>query len=59
MKTYTIEDIKTAFEDGYYEGVGDDAWYRDHDDEGQLKDDASVHRYIEEHLEVLKSKETD
>ena len=53
MKTYTIEDIKTAFEDGYYEGVGDDAWYRDHDDEGELKDDASVHKYIREHLESV------
>lgn len=56
MKTYTIDDIKEAFEDGYYEGAGDDAWYRAHDEDGKLNADASVHRLIKEHVDNLERK---
>jgi len=44
MKQYTLQDIKDAYEDGYYEGAGDDAWYNDHDssDDSTLNSDAMV-----------------
>ena len=58
MKTYTIEDIKSAFEDGYYDGAGDDAWYRDYDDDGELIENAYVHTYLKEYLkDLLKGEE--
>lgn len=51
-KNYTLEDIKMAYADGYYEGTGDDAWYRDHKD-GVLVDDAMVERALNEYIEQL------
>ena len=36
-KKYSLEDLKDAFESGYYEAAGDDSWYNDHDDEGDIK----------------------
>lgn len=49
---FTLKDIKDAYEDGYYEGTGDDAWYRDHTTEpgSQLDSGASVHRPMNEFL---------
>ena len=36
MKTYTLGEVKTiiadAFESGYFEGAGDEAWYASHTD---------------------------
>lgn len=45
---------EAAYIDGYYEGAGDDAWYKDHDDEGNLKSDAYVHPHLNKYTEALK-----
>ncbi len=53
-KKYSIEDIKDAYESGYYEGAGDDAWYRDHtNSSGDLNEDAFVHRPMEEYVKEI------
>ena len=55
-KTYTLEDIKQAFVDGFYDGAGDDAWYEDHDCEGYftiLKENASVQKSLKDYLDDL------
>ena len=61
-KTYTLEDIKQAFVDGFYDGAGDDAWYEDHDCEGfftSLKENASVQKSIKDYLDDLKRIESE
>ena len=48
----TLDMMFDSFEVAYYEGAGDDAWYRDHNTEPgcQLDKDASVHHYWKEYL---------
>ena len=61
-KTYTLEDIKQAFVDGFYDGAGDDAWYEDHDCEGYstiLKENASVQKSLRDYLDDLKRIESE
>jgi len=53
MKTkFTLDDIKDAYVSGYYEGAGDDAWYRNHNvkPDYSLDPDASVHKPMNEYL---------
>lgn len=58
MKTYTIEDIKEAYECGFYEGAGDDAWYKDHNTpDGSLTATAFVHRPLNEYVADLTKEE--
>lgn len=42
LNPITKNDVKEAFIDGYYYGAGDDAWYTDHDDEGNIKPNAGA-----------------
>lgn len=56
-ETYTEQDLRDAYEDGYYEGAGDDAWYRDHSNQvSDLNADADVHRPMNEYIKELNSK---
>ena len=51
---YTLEDIKEAFEEGFYEGAGDDAWYRDHPGaDCELSSTAGVLAPLEEFIKEL------
>ncbi len=57
-RLYTLENIKDGYEDAYYEGAGDDAWYRDHkDQESNLNADAWVRRPMNEFIEHLNKDE--
>ncbi len=57
-QTYTLQDIKDAYEEGYYE-TQHDLWYREHDTEEEgrgccgLNPDASVHKPMNEFIEGL------
>jgi len=46
-----VEALDDAFVSGYYDGAGDYAWYKDHDDNGELKDKAYVHIPLKEYKE--------
>lgn len=49
----SVAAIQDAYVDAYYEGLGDDHWYRDHDADGNLLPGASVHRPMNEYLQSL------
>ena len=57
-KLYTIEDIKEAYEDGFYE-LYDDLWYTDHDtklEDGNpcgLNAEALVHKPMNKYIKDL------
>lgn len=52
---YTIDTVKEAYIEGYYEGAGDDAWYRDHPDtKCTLSDEASVYPSLHQYVEEIK-----
>ena len=54
-KTYTEQDLKNAYEAGFYEGAGDDAWYADHsNDVSDLDDKAMVHKPMNEYIKEIK-----
>lgn len=59
-KTYTIEDIRIAFLDGYFEGAGDDQWYAQHDKNSNdcetVLEDSHANRCWLEHLATLEEK---
>ncbi len=50
-------ELRSAWLDGYYTGR-DDQWYRDHDDEGNLRTDSDVHSMLEEYLKEITKDET-
>lgn len=49
-QTFLREIRAEAFTDGYYEGVGDDWWYSDHDENGNLLPGALVLTPLREYL---------
>ena len=54
MRTYTLEEVKEAYEEGFYEGAGDDAWYRDHPGVlCKLSESAAVTQPLNEFVEEL------
>ena len=42
---FSLDDIQEAYDAGYYQGAGDDVWYKDHTSGGKLKDTASITRH--------------
>ena len=51
---YTLKDIRVAYDDAYYEGAGDDAWYRDHSSESsEPLAEAMVQHPMKEHIKWL------
>ena len=50
---FTLQNIKDAYQDAYYEGTGKDAWYRDHDIDGNLNENAFVHSPMKQYIEHL------
>ena len=50
-KLITIMDLKDAYEQGFYEGAGGDAWYADHsNDVSDLNENAMVHKPMNEYI---------
>ena len=53
-RTYTLADVIEAYECGFYEGAGDDLWYKDHPYDPNtgsiLASTASVYRTLKEYL---------
>ncbi len=56
-KRYTEDDIRKAFESGFYESAGGDSWYEDHDEDGHLLTDSYCHKLIEDHIKEIDSKD--
>lgn len=52
-KAQLLEAVAEAFEEGYYEAAGKDAWYRDYDSEGKLNADAFVIKPMMDHLKYV------
>ena len=50
----TIQSVLAAYEAGFYEGVGDDRWYKDHSNTASDLDvDAIVHRPMNEYMKAV------
>lgn len=49
----SLDEIQKAYVDAFYEGLGDDHWYSDHDADGNLLPGASVYGPMSEYLQSL------
>ncbi len=55
----SLHDIEEAYEGGYFEGAGGDAWYTDHTNVGLLKENTHCRRMMLQYLEGVKLDDED